>query len=103
MTAASHTVDGTRRIISSTPANTSEATLYTAAKENPVVVQLIITNLTASAANATVKWGDGSTDYDLLDRILKGYVEEDKSARELVASGLPAEAVERIIGTVDRN
>jgi len=39
----------------------------------------------------------------LLDRIITGYVEEDKSARELVESGLPAETVERVIRMIDRN
>ena len=32
-----------------------------------VLVEILITNLTGSAANATVKWGDGSTDYSLID------------------------------------
>jgi hypothetical protein len=61
-------ITGTRRIVSSTPANTNEATLYTSpAGPNNAVVQIWITNLTGSAANATVKWGDGSTDYSLID------------------------------------
>ena len=65
---ASVNVSGTRRIISSTPANTAEATLYTAPSgPNNAVVEIWITNLTGSAANATVKWGDGSTDYSLID------------------------------------
>jgi NAD+ synthase (glutamine-hydrolysing) len=41
--------------------------------------------------------------YDLLDRIIAGYVEQDRSARELVESGLPAEEVERVIRMIDRN
>ena len=40
--------------------------------------------------------------YDLLDRILEGYVEEDLDAVELVHRGLPAEEVERVIRMVDR-
>jgi len=46
---------------------------------------------------------DSLPDYDLLDKILKGYVEEDKSAQQLIDSGLPAETVLRIIAMVDRN
>jgi NAD+ synthase (glutamine-hydrolysing) len=42
-------------------------------------------------------------DYDLLDEILKGYVEEDKSAEELIEAGLPREVVHRVIRMVDRN
>ncbi|NIP26876.1 MAG: NAD+ synthase [Phycisphaerae bacterium] len=46
---------------------------------------------------------DSLPDYDLLDKILKGYVEEDKSPRQLVESGLPKEVVLRVIRMVDRN
>ena len=40
--------------------------------------------------------------YDVLDRILEGYVEEDLDAGELVHRGLPAGEVERVIRMVDR-
>ena len=40
--------------------------------------------------------------YDVLDRILAGYVEQDLDAAELVSQGLPAEEVERVIRMVDR-
>ena len=40
--------------------------------------------------------------YDVLDRILEGYVEEDLDAVELVHRGLPAAEVERVIRMVDR-
>ena len=46
---------------------------------------------------------DRLPEYDLLDRIIAGYVEQDLSARELVDSGLPAEVVERVIRMIDRN
>jgi NAD+ synthase (glutamine-hydrolysing) len=39
--------------------------------------------------------------YELLDRILAGYVEQDLDAAELVAQGLPTEEVERVIRMVD--
>ncbi|MHC4708620.1 MAG: NAD+ synthase, partial [Planctomycetota bacterium] len=39
----------------------------------------------------------------LLDEILKGYVEQDESARQLIDSGLPEDVVHRIIRMVDRN
>lgn len=41
--------------------------------------------------------------YDLLDRILKGYVEEDKSASRLIEEGLPEDIVSRVISMVDRS
>src|SRR5215207_531216 len=40
--------------------------------------------------------------YDLLDRILEGYIEEDLDAAALVHRGLPAAEVERVIRMVDR-
>lgn len=67
MTAANVNIPGQRVIIPSKPSNTDPATVYTAGKESPVVVQIFVCNNTGSAANATVKWGDGSTDYDVLN------------------------------------
>ena len=49
------------------------------------------------------KDSDSLPDYDLLDEILKGYVEEDKSAQQLVESGLPQDVVRNVIRMVDRN
>lgn len=46
---------------------------------------------------------DSLPQYDLLDRILRGYVEEDKAASELVEGGLPKDTVTQVIGMVDRN
>ena len=46
---------------------------------------------------------DNLPDYDLLDKILKGYVEEDKSAGQLIEAGLGHDLVHRVIGMVDRN
>jgi NAD+ synthase (glutamine-hydrolysing) len=46
---------------------------------------------------------DSLPDYDLLDRILKGYIEEDRSAAELIADGLDADTVKRIARLVDLN
>jgi len=49
------------------------------------------------------KDSDALPDYDLLDKILKGYVEEDKSAQQLAEAGLPKDVVQRVIRMVDRN
>jgi len=46
---------------------------------------------------------DSLPEYDVLDRIIMGYVEQDQSARDLVESGLPADEVERVIRMIDRN
>jgi len=44
---------------------------------------------------------DSLAPYEVLDRILEGYVELDQSREQLVALGLPAEDVERTIRLVD--
>jgi len=44
---------------------------------------------------------DSLPPYELLDRILEGYVELDQSAEQLIERGLPAEDVERTIRLVD--
>ena len=46
---------------------------------------------------------DSLPDYDLLDEILKGYIEEDQSAQQLIESGLPQDVVRKVIRMVDRN
>ncbi len=45
---------------------------------------------------------DSLPPYELLDRVLEGYVERDRSREELIAEGLPAEVVDEVIGMVDR-
>ncbi|OHB74012.1 MAG: hypothetical protein A2Z25_23860 [Planctomycetes bacterium RBG_16_55_9] len=46
---------------------------------------------------------DSLPDYGLLDRILKDYIEEDKSAKELEDAGLPADVVRKVTRMVDFN
>ena len=49
------------------------------------------------------KDSDALPDYALLDKILKGYVEEDKSASQLIETDLERDVVMRVIRMVDRN
>lgn len=63
----------------------------------------VISRPPSAELRADQKDSDSLPDYDLLDAILKGYVEQDKSARELVDSGMDKELVLRIIRMVDRN
>jgi NAD+ synthase (glutamine-hydrolysing) len=46
---------------------------------------------------------DSLPPYEVLDRILEGYVERDEGREELVAAGLQAEVVDRVIRMVDRS
>ena len=45
---------------------------------------------------------DSLPPYEVLDAILRGYVEEDRDREDLVARGLPAADVDRVIALVDR-
>ena len=44
---------------------------------------------------------DSLPPYELLDRVLEGYVERDLSREELIAEGLPARGVDEVIRLVD--
>ncbi|MBN2130054.1 MAG: NAD+ synthase [Sedimentisphaerales bacterium] len=68
-----------------------------------VIPTAVITRAPSAELRADQKDSDSLPDYEVLDRIVTGYVEGDKSARELAESGLPAETVERVIWMIDRN
>jgi NAD+ synthase (glutamine-hydrolysing) len=57
--------------------------------------------------SAELRPGQADTDslpaYELLDEILKGYIELDKSAQQLADVGLPEDVVNRVVRMVDRN
>jgi NAD+ synthase (glutamine-hydrolysing) len=69
--------------------------------------EIIPADVISRAPSAELRPGQKDSDalpeYDLLDKILKGYVEEDKSAQQLIETGLAQEVVHRVIGMVDRN
>jgi len=46
---------------------------------------------------------DSLPEYDLLDPILKGYIEEDKSAQQMIGDGHPEDVVNRVTRMVDLN
>ncbi|MEK6272241.1 MAG: NAD(+) synthase [Actinomycetota bacterium] len=46
---------------------------------------------------------DSLPPYEVLDRILAAYVEEDRGRDEIVSDGLPAEVVDEVIAMVDRS
>ena len=48
------------------------------------------------------KDADSLPDYDTLDRVLEAYVEQDADRGQLIAGGLPEEAVDRVLALVDR-
>jgi len=68
-----------------------------------IIPQDVLTRAPSAELRPDQKDTDSLPDYDLLDKILEGYVEEDKSPQELIKSGLPADVVGRVIRMVDRN
>ena len=46
---------------------------------------------------------DSLPPYEMLDRILEAYVEEDRGRDEIVADGIPPEIVDEVISMVDRS
>lgn len=66
MSASSTVYEGNRRPVAYKPADASEHDLFEASEERPVVVDLIICNNNAGAKKATVKWFDGTTDWEIL-------------------------------------
>ncbi|MBN1816890.1 MAG: NAD+ synthase [Sedimentisphaerales bacterium] len=67
------------------------------------IPESVIVRIPSAELRPNQKDSDSLPEYDLLDRILKGYVEDDKSRQELLAEGLDEETVRRVIRLVDRN
>ena len=55
----------------------------------------VISRPPTAELRANQKDTDSLPDYDLLDEILKGYVEEDKSAKELAETGLNIDDIDQ--------
>jgi NAD+ synthetase len=49
------------------------------------------------------KDSDDLPDYELLDAVLKAYIEEGRAPEDIVASGLPREVVEKVVRLVERS
>jgi len=70
-------------------------------EEHPVP-QSIIDRPPSAELRPDQKDADSLPDYDTLDRILEAYIEEDADREQLIAAGMPPEAVDRVIALVDR-
>jgi len=68
--------------------------------ENPVPAS-IVTRAPSAELRADQRDEDSLPPYEVLDRILEGYVEQDLGREQLIARGLPAADVDRIIRLVD--
>jgi NAD+ synthase (glutamine-hydrolysing) len=68
-----------------------------------LIPRTIITRPPSAELRPDQKDTDSLPDYDLLDAILKNYIELDHSANELIEAGFDEAVVRRIVRLVDRN
>jgi NAD+ synthase (glutamine-hydrolysing) len=71
--------------------------------ERQIIPADVITRAPTAELRPNQKDTDSLPDYDLLDKILKGYVEEDKSAQQLIEEGLSSNEVHKVARMIDRN
>jgi NAD+ synthase (glutamine-hydrolysing) len=68
-----------------------------------IIPQSVIQRIPTAELRPDQKDSDSLPPYDLLDAILKEYIEEEKSLHELIAQGFDAETATKIIKMVDQN
>ncbi len=71
--------------------------------EAPTIPVSTITRPPSAELREGQKDSDSLPDYEILDALISGYVEQDLSANELAASGACVEDINRIIRMIDRN
>jgi len=69
---------------------------------SPVIPESIVTRPPSAELRPDQKDSDSLPDYDVLDRILRLYVEEDQGPAEIVATGEDPQTVAEIVAMVDR-
>jgi len=68
-----------------------------------IIPEGVITRAPTAELRAGQKDSDTLPPYEILDPILKLYVEEDTPPDEIVAQGYPADLVAKVVTMVDRN
>ena len=68
-----------------------------------IIPQSVIERIPTAELRFGQKDSDSLPEYDILDGILKAYIEEEKSLPEIVKQGFDAQTVIKVIGMVDRN
>jgi NAD+ synthetase len=68
-----------------------------------VIPRNILTKSPSAELRPNQKDSDSLPEYDILDAILEGYIEQQFSRERLVAMGHPAALVDRVMQLVDRN
>jgi NAD+ synthase (glutamine-hydrolysing) len=70
---------------------------------NNVIPERVFTKPPTAELRPNQKDSDSLPEYDVLDPILKAYVEEDKSVGEIVKAGASGETVNKVAGLVDKS
>ncbi|MEM1153460.1 MAG: NAD+ synthase [Pseudomonadota bacterium] len=70
---------------------------------SPTIPQRVIDRPPSAELAPDQKDEDSLPPYEVLDQILERYVEQDMSAQDIIATGLPEEQVRRVIRLVDVN
>lgn len=65
--------------------------------DRPPIPENIIVRPPSAELRPDQKDQDSLPEYEILDAIVQGYMEEDRSPRELIASGLPEAAVRKVV------
>jgi NAD+ synthase (glutamine-hydrolysing) len=68
-----------------------------------IIPKSVITRIPTAELRFGQKDSDTLPEYEILDGILKAYIEEEMSLSEIVEQGFDAETVLKVIGMVDRN
>jgi len=76
---------------------------YNESRGRDVIPARVLTKPPSAELRPDQKDSDSLPEYDLLDPILKMYVEEDRSVPEMVAAGYPEDVARRVVTLVDRS
>jgi NAD+ synthase (glutamine-hydrolysing) len=71
--------------------------------ESDVVPESVLERAPSAELRPDQRDEDSLPPYDVLDRVLADYVEEDRGRDQIVADGISAEVVDRVIAMVDRS
>jgi len=72
-------------------------------RRSVIIPERVITRPPSAELRPDQKDQDSLPDYDLLDAVLKRYIEDDESVAQIVADGYPESEVRRVARLVDRN
>jgi NAD+ synthase (glutamine-hydrolysing) len=68
-----------------------------------VIPQSVIKRVPTAELRANQKDTDTLPEYDVLDKIIRMYIEEDLSAEKVIGSGIPENVVRKVVRMVDAN